>query len=311
MGAAISIIMAVYNGAEFLPRAINSALGQTLGDIELLCIDDGSTDGSPRILAQYASADKRMRVIRQDNAGAGKARNVGLREASGEYIAFLDADDYYPNTECLQKLYGLARAKEVHIAGGSLLHLEDGVEEPARIGVANFTFTTEEVIRYADFQQVYYYQRFIYSKTLIEEAQLQFPDYRRFQDAVFFVMAMVAAKEFAATPLPVYAYRRDDDFAALSNTQINDMLLGYIDVLTIARDNGFEELASFLNKRIRWVGPVQEMLVKSIQAGNDIAKARYAAACALIDEILRRDPSEKGSLQRRLIKKLKAALLHP
>ena len=311
MSAAMSIIMPVHNDADFLPQAIKSALGQTIEDLELLCIDDGSTDDSPQILAQYAAADARMRVIRQDNAGAGKARNNGLRQASGEFIAFLDADDYYPNAEGLQKLYELAKSRGVHIAGGSLLFLKHNVEEPARMGSTNFTFSTEEVLRYADLQQAYYYQRFIYSNALITEAQLQFPDYRRFQDVVFFVKAMVAADEFATTPLPVYAYRKNVNYLALSDKQINGMLLGYIDVLTIARDNDLKELAKFLGRRIHPASKVQKMVLESIRADNDIAKIRYATIRTLLDEILGKGWDKRTPLPRRLLMKTKAALLRP
>jgi len=88
--------MPVYNGQAYLEQALNSMLAQSFQDWELVVIDDGSTDSTPNILARYT--DSRIKVIHQDNSGEASARNMGLDHAKGDYIAFLDADDYYfPN----------------------------------------------------------------------------------------------------------------------------------------------------------------------------------------------------------------------
>ncbi|CAG0937500.1 Putative glycosyltransferase EpsH [Thermoflexales bacterium] len=89
----ISVIMPVYNGARFLKKTLASLLAQTCGDWELIVIDDGSTDGTPELLAKYD--DPRFVKIRKENGGEAQTRNVGLRQAKGEFIAFLDADDLY------------------------------------------------------------------------------------------------------------------------------------------------------------------------------------------------------------------------
>jgi GT2 family glycosyltransferase len=88
-----SIVIPCYNGERWLAGAIQSCLDQTARDLEVIVVDDGSTDGSPAIAATAAAADARVRVIRQDNQGVGAARNTGLSAASGDYINFLDADD--------------------------------------------------------------------------------------------------------------------------------------------------------------------------------------------------------------------------
>ncbi|MDO5582145.1 MAG: glycosyltransferase [Planctomycetia bacterium] len=89
----ISVIIPVFNAEEFLAECLESALNQTLSDIEILCIDDGSTDGSAKILDEYALRDSRIHVIHKENHGASAARNEGIKIARGKYIAFLDADD--------------------------------------------------------------------------------------------------------------------------------------------------------------------------------------------------------------------------
>ncbi len=90
----VSIIVPVYNVREYLPRCLDSLVSQTLKSIEIITIDDGSTDGSSSILDSYASKDERIRVIHVNNGGVSKARNIGLDASKGEYIGFVDSDDY-------------------------------------------------------------------------------------------------------------------------------------------------------------------------------------------------------------------------
>jgi len=90
----ISIIIPVYNTAELLRKCLDSAINQTYKNIEYLCIDDGSTDGSEEILDQYAKLDNRINVVHKSNGGESSARNIGLKMAKGDYIGFLDCDDW-------------------------------------------------------------------------------------------------------------------------------------------------------------------------------------------------------------------------
>lgn len=102
----ISIIMPVYNAAEFLKDSIEDVLVQTYRDFELICVDDGSTDESNIILDEFAEKDSRIIVIHQENGGGGAARNTGMSIASGKYLLFLDADDRFEDcllNECLSK----------------------------------------------------------------------------------------------------------------------------------------------------------------------------------------------------------------
>lgn len=91
---AVSIVVPIYNVAEYLPQCLDSILAQTCGDFEVLAVDDGSTDESGRILDEYAAKDPRIKAIHQANAGAAAARNVGLDSASGEWLFFCDPDDW-------------------------------------------------------------------------------------------------------------------------------------------------------------------------------------------------------------------------
>lgn len=94
----VSVIIPVYNSQEYLGECLDTLLAQSEHDIEILCVDDGSTDGSSDILAEYGSNDVRVRVFAQPNAGAGAARNRALGEATGEFLFFADADDFFEQT---------------------------------------------------------------------------------------------------------------------------------------------------------------------------------------------------------------------
>ena len=105
----VSVVMPVYNADRHLRQCLDSVVCQTLQDIEIICIDDGSTDNSLEILEEYARKDRRIRIIRQSNMGAAAARNNGLQHAKGEYLSILDCDDFF-EPDMLEKSY--LRAKE-------------------------------------------------------------------------------------------------------------------------------------------------------------------------------------------------------
>ena len=91
----ISVIVPVYNTADFLPKCLNSLCSQTLQDIEIICVNDGSEDNSLAVLKKFALKDKRIKIINSEtNNGVSYARNKGLSSAKGEYISFMDSDDF-------------------------------------------------------------------------------------------------------------------------------------------------------------------------------------------------------------------------
>jgi glycosyltransferase involved in cell wall biosynthesis len=108
----VSIIIPVYNCEKYLGLCLTSVLNQTLREIEVICIDDGSMDGSPAILEDYARRDSRIIVLRQENSGAANARNRGLERASAPYIGFVDSDDLIL-PEMYEKMYGAMKTHDV------------------------------------------------------------------------------------------------------------------------------------------------------------------------------------------------------
>ena len=103
----VSVIVPVYNTQDYLNECIDSVLNQSLADFELICIDDGSTDASLEILKDYEKKDNRIQVFSQKNSGLAASRNAGLNVAQGEYVLFLDSDDYL-KSDTLEKLYNQA-----------------------------------------------------------------------------------------------------------------------------------------------------------------------------------------------------------
>ena len=100
----ISIVIPVYNAGEYLEECLNSIRNQTYQDYEVICVDDGSTDISGEICKAFANQDTRIKYLRQDNAGVSAARNLGLKNATGEYVCFVDSDDVLAENYLLRLL---------------------------------------------------------------------------------------------------------------------------------------------------------------------------------------------------------------
>lgn len=110
----VSVVIPIYNSAEFLKECLDSVLAQTLKEIEVICVNDGSPDNSLDILQDYERKDSRVKVISQENQGAGAARNHGLSVARGEYLSFLDSDDFF-DKDMLKEAYEAAHTSEADV----------------------------------------------------------------------------------------------------------------------------------------------------------------------------------------------------
>jgi GT2 family glycosyltransferase len=133
MSATVSVIIPTFNRSVLLAEAIDSVLGQTHGDLEVVVVDDGSTDGTEEIVAQYVARDPRVRYRRQPNAGAAAARNAGLTLAVGAFIGFLDSDDVWQPWHLALMLAGLARLPGVGLIWSDIA-LVDGTGELVAAG---------------------------------------------------------------------------------------------------------------------------------------------------------------------------------
>ena len=125
----VSVIIPVYNAEPYLEECLESICNQTLKSIEIICVNDGSTDKSLNVLNKFANQDSRIRIINQENRGQSQARNVGIRQAQGKYIYFLDSDDYL-SVEALETLVNTMEAGDLEILlFNANVFGEGGVEE--------------------------------------------------------------------------------------------------------------------------------------------------------------------------------------
>lgn len=235
----VSIIVPVYNCEKYLEQCIKSVLDQSLKEIEIICVDDGSTDHSVQIIEKFQLQDTRIKLFQQENQGAGIARNHGIHKAQGKYITFLDADDYYIDEKALEIMYDLCEEKGVAVCAGLRKNIINTMEET---DVSFSDVKKNEILQYKDFQIDYNYQNFIFLKSHLEKYQIYFPNYRRFQDPPFLVKSLYAAKQFVVADTFLYAYRVSDMLPRFSVKKICDLLQGLIDNLLFAVDHDLDIL---------------------------------------------------------------------
>ena len=248
----VSVIIPVYNVEKYLRECIDSVVNQTLKDIEIICIDDGSTDNSVNILKEYASKDDRFIILEQANQGAGAARNKGLDIAQGEFVAFMDGDDLYPNNNVLEKLYTIAIEKDVKICGGGVEKLKlDGTYMSHAKMEKEYTFEADGYIDYKDYQFDYGYWRFIYNRKFLNDNNLRFPNYLRGQDPLFFVKAMIIAKRFYALSITTYIYRVIPKENTYGDKKILDAIMSNTDLIDLAKKYNLGKLEANIMTRLR------------------------------------------------------------
>ena len=247
----ISIIMPVYNCEAYLQESIESVLCQTLCEWELLCVDDGSMDNSLEILRKYQSKDSRIHVFTQPNQGAGVARNLGIQHAQGEYIAFLDADDYYLNADALEKMYEACCEYNVAVCGSNIRLLRNGViAEDGALKEVRLAAKTNHILHYKDFQFDYGYYGFLFSTGLIRKNKILFSAYRRFEDPPFLTRMMLAAEKFCFVETALYCYRTPNVTARFNAENTRDLVRGLLDNLEFAASNNLNILFERTLKRL-------------------------------------------------------------
>ncbi|NGM17158.1 glycosyltransferase [Eggerthellaceae bacterium zg-893] len=240
----ISVIMPLYNVGKYLPASMASLFAQTLSDIQVICVDDGSTDNTLDTINRYASTHDNLVVMTQQNSGAAVARNRALAAAEGEFIAFLDPDDWYPDENVLEDLYHAASTNGALVCGGSLVEFFDDGKTVAQLEKPRnkCEFHEDGWIDYSDYQYDYFYQRFIFDSAFLKEEHLDFPEYRRYQDPPFFVSAMAKAGKFYALSRPTYCYRMVEKHVSWNEEKLSHLALGLRDVLETSRSYGYPDL---------------------------------------------------------------------
>ena len=142
----VSLIIPVYNTVKYLRRCLESAVSQTYENMEIICVDDGSTDGSEKIVDEFAARDGRIIAVHQENRGESNARNTGLRIASGDYIGFMDCDDWI-EPDMYEFLYHLLKANGADISICSHYRDKGGKSVAKYASGEQFVFTRDEAVR--------------------------------------------------------------------------------------------------------------------------------------------------------------------
>ena len=226
MGIKLSIIVPVYNVEKYLPECIESILKQTVKDIEIICVNDGSTDQSLDILKQYKEKDERIVIIDQKNAGLGAARNVGINAAKGKYIGFVDSDDYIEET-MFEKMLNSAELNlsDVVITNFYLYYSDTGLTSIYRDFI--FYYQLEKKGYFTSIEHPQIIKNIgvwdkLYSKEFIDKFNLRNPENRIFEDALFTFQALTLASRISVVSEPLYYYRKNTGIAITDKEVKND-----------------------------------------------------------------------------------------
>lgn len=239
----ISVVIPIYNAQEYLENCIDSVQKQIMHELEIICIDDGSTDQSLNILRSLQQKDERIQIYMQPNQGAGAARNLALKHAKGRYICFLDSDDYFMDQTSLDKLYESAIKHQVMICGGQFYTDNNGKLEMLNVsGNFHMNVEKEKKIKYAEFQYDYLFTNYIYERNFLLQHNITFPEYKRFEDPPFFVKAMTASKEFFLIDVPFYCYRIGIGKCEYDENMLDGFMQGICDNLQFSAQKGLKKL---------------------------------------------------------------------
>lgn len=221
----VSVIIPIYNAEKYLRQCLDSVVNQTLREIEIICVDDGSTDGSLAILQEYAANDARIKVLTQKNQYAGVARNNGMAAATGEYYAFMDADDYYAEN-ALASMYNIAAEHELDVLKAAFYNIEpnkapydtkystNGALNPRAIStILSFPENIDDLVLVSDIPW-----NGLYRASFIQSNKILFNNLRCINDRSFYINCIICAPRLMVTGLHV-AYHRVSQSGSLVGTK--------------------------------------------------------------------------------------------
>ena len=211
----ISVVIPVYNVEKYLSKCLESITNQTYKNLEIICVDDGSTDKSQKILEEYSKKDSRIKILLQPNSGQGVARNRGIDEAAGDYIFFCDADDYLEQSAFEQLL------SRIETTGADFVFFESNVFDDRNGNSVDNSFwggggyldifREKELFRYSDipillFKAFAPWNKF-FRTSFLKENNISFDENLRFEDVIFHIKALLLASAVTYCPYHLYNYR--------------------------------------------------------------------------------------------------------
>lgn len=248
--AKISVIIPVYNTEKYLSRCLDSVLNQTFQDIEVVCINDGSTDNSLKILRQYAQKDKRIKIMSQENKGLSVTRNVGLKNISGKYVSFIDSDDYI-DRNYYEWLIGLMEKNDADIVMAGMRTVNNGIISD---NITPDIMTDDFIEKIKNLPNGSTCDK-LYKTNLFKN--LEFPVGRYYEDNIVLLKIMYIANKVIFTNKVSYYYFINNSGICQStdNTIIKkrDMLYSAKMMLNFAKKHGFEQSEDIKNFVVRTV----------------------------------------------------------
>lgn len=224
----VSIIIPVYNAAEFLPECLDSCLNQTLKEIEIICVDDGSTDNSLEILNAYAQKDNRIKVLTQPNQRQSIARNTAMEVATGRFIQFVDADDYLEPDAC-ECLYFYSQLHGLDMCQFSAINFHHGSRKEMNNPYHTLSWMTPNtpIVFDADMMTNVVPQMAVtacltfYKRQFLLKKDIQWPTKQlSYEDTPFFIESITQAERVGAIQIPFY-HRRVHPAATTQNMATN------------------------------------------------------------------------------------------
>ncbi len=211
----VSVIVPIFNTENYLEECLNSIKEQTLKDIEIICVNDGSTDSSEEIIKGFCKSDPRFKLINQKNKGQSTARNRGIREAKGEFIAFVDSDDKI-ETNMLEILLQNAKKNKAEISMCSVnVFNESEIKKDSYLNLDILPNELEDKSFQAkDTREILFKipvvpWNKIYKTSFLKENNIYFEEGINFEDNLFFIKTFLLAKNIVFTKLPLYNYREN------------------------------------------------------------------------------------------------------
>lgn len=240
----VSIIVPAYNVEDYIEACLNSLVNQTLEEIEIIIVNDGATDSTPQIIENFAQKDRRIKVINQKNQGQAAARNRGIEIAQGEYIGFVDSDDYI-DLDYFEKLYETAKENNSDLAIASILkHKKDYLRYNARYSSFEKAENIEDKIKLcADKKKRFFYVWNKLCRTkIIKENNIYFPEGQVFEDVIFSAKVVFYSNKIISVPNINYHYieRAGSTVKSkLSEKKINDRKTAYCELQDFAKEKNF------------------------------------------------------------------------